>query len=532
MKDINLGLVKDLKGYERILNTRPYREQIMQILDQDKAVSMGGISIEEKIKAHKRLLMHKKSREIIHNNLGVLYQQCNKNLKARRHFICALKIKQHYKDAIINLANSYALEEEYATAEHHYRRVYETGDSDPKLMTNLGSALVNQGKADECINILEKVLKTNPSLGMAHYILARAHIMKGNTTRARDLLNKILEKNRFLGSVQRTRAACIKFTRQSPELQEMESIVKEISRDSDNYMHIHFALGKAYEDIGNYDKAFEQIKIANTTLRKNLSYDWDQDKKKFSANSRLFNQSYFSRLKNKVKGSQQRIIFIVGLPRCGSTLIHQILSMHSQVKAVGESTILGNTILSRQVKMLQNPKTLQIIQQEYLEHLGDSKKTIVDKNLYNFFWIPLIKILFPNAIFISIKREVSGHFWSMFKNYFSNGNEFTTSLRDIYNFHDLYYKMLDQWKLKLGIPIYSYSYDRLVVNKEKSIKELLNLCQLPWEYQCMNFTKSSTPVQTASAVQVRKDIYKSSSEEGHKFYSLIQKELNADGIYF
>lgn len=531
MEDINLDLANDSRKANHTQFFSNYYAQKLELDDQlDQKQSIKNTSLKENISEHKKLLAQRANREIIHNNLGVLYQQNNENLKARRHFVCALNIKQSYRDALINLANSYALEGDYALAEERYRQLCESGSIDPKLLVNLGSALVNQGKADEAIKILEKAIQTDPSLGMADYLLARSYIMKGNANRARVLLNKILEINPNLGSLQRTRADCIKFTRETPELQELEEAAKKISTDSEDFVHINFALGKAYEDIYDNEKAFEHVKIANSALRKQLQYDWTRDQKRFSSCSRLFSPTYFHRLKNTVEGSKQRIIFLVGLPRCGSSLTHQILSMHSQVSAIGESLTLGKAITGKQMNDLKKPKALHMIQQKYLEHHGAEGRTIVDKNLYNFYWIPLIKILFPNSVFISLKRDASGHFWSMFKNYFSYGNEFTTSLQDIYNYNNLYRQMIDQWRIKLGIPIHSFSYDQLVANKEESIQILLELCQLPWEDQCMNFTQSSTVVQTASAIQVRRNIYQSSSRRGRDFNLLLKQELHQYGI--
>lgn len=531
MKNINLDLRSQSKeiNYADFFNNYDAQEAAKhKQLNQDQLINKN--SLKEEINSHKQLLSYARNREIIHNNLGVLYQQNNENLKARRHFFCALKINTTYRDALINLANSYALEGDYAVAEKHYQHLHESGSSDPKLMINFGSALVNQGKADKAIKVLEKAISSDPSLGMAHYLLARSYIMKGNANRARELLNHILEKNPNLGSVQRTRADCIKFTRQTPELQELEEAAKRISIDSEDFVHINFALGKAYEDIGDIEKSFKHVKIANNALRKQLQYDWTRDQKKFSSNSRLFNPVYFHRLENTVRGSKQSVVFLVGLPRCGSSLTHQILSMHSQVSAIGESTALVKAILNKRISDLHNPRVLEMIQQEYLEHHGNNQKKIVDKNLYNFFWIPLIKIIFPDAVFINLERDMSGHFWSMFKNYFTYGNEFTTSLQDMYNYTNLYRQMIDQWRIKLGIPIHSFSYDRLVANKEESIRELLELCQLRWEDQCMNFTQSSTTVQTASAIQVRRDIYQSSSTRGRDFDLLLKEELHDHGI--
>ena len=296
-------------------------------------------------------------------------------------------------------------------------------------------------------------------------------------------------------------------------------------------MHLAFALGKAYEDIKQPVNAFRYISIANCIHRQFKPYNSQLQKARFSSNINLFNRSFYqNRFADQIQ-SDQRIIFLIGLPRCGSTLIHQILSMHPSVKACGESTALGDAILrEKAVDLISNPNALARIRDAYLSAHEHRAGVLVDKNLFNFYWVPLIKKIFPRATILEVCREPYGHYWSIYKNYFTNGNEFSTSIQSIEEFSALYQTMLNQWRAELQIEIGSIVYEDLVQQPKHSITQLLEACGLEWHEACLTPQNSATPVQTASVYQVRQPIYSTSVSNANLYSQMIRKRLGSDQV--
>ena len=474
----------------------------------------------------KPLLRERRYQAAIHNNLGVLYNSQHQGRRGYRHFECALSIDPDYPDALINAANHLCGKGQYTEAEARYRLALSQRSDCPKLLANYGHCLMELNRLDEATAVLNQAISLSEELTTAHFNLACVCMMRGELDQAQVLLRQITAVAPTAGAVQRTLANCIRFTPDCPDLTNLKQAFKASAKKSPDRMHLAFALGKAYEDMKQPLRAFRYTSIANALLRNIRPYNSTIQKARFTSNLRLFNRSFHQRPIPESCQSEQRIIFLVGLPRCGSTLVHQILSMHPDVKACGESTALGNAILKEKARdIAANPQAIARIRDAYLEAHSNPGGVIVDKNLYNFYWAPLIQKAFPRSTIIEIRRERFGHYWSMYKNYFSNGNEFTSSLEWIHEFAGLYQTMLNYWRQDLGLNIRDVCYEDLVSTPSDTIAQLLELCGLSWHEDCMNHSRSSTPVRTASVYQVRQSIYQSSAKGADLYAPLIAKHL-------
>lgn len=499
-----------------------------QQINKAAAIASSG-DTEAAIELLKPLLRNPQYSAVAHNNLGVLYRNINKPRRGYRHFQCALRINQDYSDAIINEANYLFECGDYQAAEQGYKKALGIRGDCPKLLANYGQCLVEQDRIPEALAVLEQATAMSPELITAHYNLARAYMMKGELEPARVLLRRITAEDPRASAVHRILASCTRFTPESSELATLKEAYFRSDKRSHDRMHLAFALGKAYEDIKQPVKAFRYISIANCIHRQFRPYNSELQKARFSSNINLFNRAFFQDPFANAIQSNQRIIFLIGLPRCGSTLIHQILSMHPSVKACGESTALGDAILrERGVDLLSDPHALARIRDAYLDAHQHQRGVLVDKNLYNFYWVPLIKKIFPEAIILEVCREPYGHYWSIYKNYFTHGNEFSTAIQWIDEFSGLYKSMLRQWREVLQIDIESIAYEDLVQQPKQSITRLLEICRLEWHEDCLNPQESATPVQTASVYQVRQPIYSTSVSNADLYAEMICKQLGSD----
>jgi len=226
-------------------------------------------------------------------------------------------------------------------------------------------------------------------------------------------------------------------------------------------------------------------------------------------------------------------IFVLGMPRSGSTLIDQIISSHSMVDGTQE---LPNIIkIAADLKRKNNlyPEILDEIDEDEITELGekylngtrwarDSAPFFIDKMPNNFIHIGLIKTILPNAKIIDTRRDAMDTCFSCFKQFFARGQLFTYSLEDLGKYYSDYIKAMNHWHKVFGDQIYTVHYDNVINDTENTIKELIQYCELPFENECLEFYKSSRPVKTPSAEQVRQPIYKSGLNYWKNFEEHLQ----------
>ena len=221
---------------------------------------------------------------------------------------------------------------------------------------------------------------------------------------------------------------------------------------------------------------------------------------------------------NKNQNDEPRLIFIVGLPRSGTTLTHQIISSHSKVYGAGELPVLKNAFLKNNqlelkedalIKNLNVEKFTPKILSKFMVY--DKNSIILDKAPLNFMWIGHIHLLFPDAKIIHINRNIKDTALSIYKNMFdASALTWTYNQEHLIKFIELYKDLMKFWKLKLPNLIYECDYEKLVNDQENETKKLIKFCNLDWEDNCIDHTKNKTGIKTVSLAQARKPVYKSS----------------------
>ena len=431
------------------------------------------------------------------NNLGLIHGNLNNNDVAEEYLKKALTIKPSFLEASITLA-------------------------DLKSKIN---------KNDEEIIILEKakeVYKKNYALNFA---LGNAYQKQGDFNKSLDCFKSCLEINPMETAADKAISLMTKYDKENIHLEEMKNKLIDVSSD-ENKMWLSFALGKALEDTGDYTNSFKHLSIANKIKNEKINYNIDQDEKLFNNIKKLFDNKSLT----KIKPSNKKIIFIVGMPRSGTTLIEQIISSHRLVYGAGE---LNHTHDFIEKNFLENEfiftkktidefgeKEFVNFQEYFLKKIDSDKNIITDKAPLNFKWIGFLLITFPNCKIIHSIRNPMDICWSMYKNYFpSKRLNFSYSLDNLGSYYLLYKNMMDFWNNTFKDRIYNIEYENLIKNNEKETKNLINYCNLEWDENCMTFYKNKKSVSTASLAQVRSPIYKTSVEKW-KNYSGDLKELS------
>ncbi len=400
---------------------------------------------------------------------------------------------------------------DYETALGLFDRVLEVLPRDPATFTSRGHALKTKGSSDEAIAAYRAALEAAPHYGDAWYALAN------------------LKTYRF----------------SDEELTVMESLQGAPELSYMSRIHVAFALGKAYEDRGLIDRSFESYEHGNALKRKQTRYTTQQMQEEFAAQKMHCTAEMISRQSGKGFGASDPI-FIVGLPRAGSTLIEQILASHSQVDGTLElpdilslaHRLRGRNFVSDRDRY---PRVLGELAEAELQGLGEAyiqntrihrRKApfFTDKMPNNFRHIGLIHLILPNAKIIDARRAPLDCCWSGFKQLFAEGQEFTYGLEDIGHYYREYVGLMEHWDAVLPKDrILRVQHEDVLNDLEGQVRRILDYCNLPFENACINFHKTERAVRTASSEQVRQPINRAGQGQWKPFEPFLEPLKSALG---
>jgi hypothetical protein len=318
----------------------------------------------------------------------------------------------------------------------------------------------------------------------------------------------------------------VKFTEIDSVVQTMEALYKDkVSTSDADQIDLGFALGKIYEDLGDYNKSFKFISEANQLKRKSYEYSIQDDRVYFQRIKKVFSPDFLA--SHAGSGNKDRTpIFIVGMPRSGTTLVEQILASHPMVFGAGELTVLvelAENVCRKGGTRTKYPECLSGFDADafaemgtdYLERVREFSQDatyITDKLPHNFLYVGLIKLILPNAKIIHCSRNPMDNCLSIFKTEFAVEHKYAYDMVELGGYYNLNSDLMAYWNKVLPGFMYRLVYEDLVSDQQRQTRELLQFCSLPWDEACLNFDKTERRVRTASLVQVRQPIYKDSVE--------------------
>lgn len=381
---------------------------------------------------------------------------------------------------------------------------------DPVTLTSKGHALKTYGKHEEAVACYRSAFQSDPAHGDAYYGLANLKTYRFSD----DELNLMREREN--GS--------------------------ELSYQ--NRIHVCFALGKAYEDREDYDQSFAYYQRGNELKRVQSRYDADQMTAELDAQIAACTRDLFATQSGKGHPAPDPI-FILGLPRAGSTLLEQILASHSQVDGTLElPNILSLAHRLRRDKQASNsslyPQNLHDLSADRLREMGEEYITstrihrqnapfFIDKMPNNFRHIGLIKLILPNAKFIDARREPMACCFSGFKQLFAEGQEFTYGLKQIGQYYRDYVRLMDHWDRVLPGAVLRVQHEDVLDNLDGQVRRMLDYLDLPFEQTCIDFYRTKRAVRTASSEQVRQPITKASVDLWRNYEKHLQPLRDALG---
>ena len=386
----------------------------------------------------------------------------------------------------------------------------------------MGIVLQDQGKLEEAIETYHKALSIKPDYAEAYNNIGITLQEQGKIEEAIETYNKALLIKPDYSETYRNLSFIKKYKKDDDQINQVQELYKRENLNDDARCNLSFALAKMYEDIGDLNQAFNHLSKGNALRKKLLNYSIKIDKSLFSSLKKTQPNLLKSSIEMKKGSSGLSPVFIVGMPRSGTTLVEQIISSHPEVTGAGELNYVaqyGNKLAINSSS--KNTVAVSEFRKKYLFELSkvsNDKSIVTDKMPLNFRFIPLICAAFPEAKIVHVQRDSSATCWSNYKQYFVTKNiGYCYDLKDVVDYYNLYKDLMSVWQSKYRNRIYNLNYENLTTDQENQTRKLIKHLGLNWEQACLSPQKNKRSVRTASQQQVRKKVYQGSSEAWKKY---------------
>lgn len=477
-----------------------------------------------------------------HNNLAAALAALNLHEESIAHCKHALALSPNNPEAHINLANSLGAIEQPKEALAHYNKALAIDPLNTEAYARASFMLFHLGRIQEAIVYCEKALSIRPdhvgalnNLGVALRALGRVDEAIGYFERA------IIAAPKQAAGLYYNLATSTRLTASDPHFTRMKQLASEMhALKSEDQIGLHFALGKSFADIGDHQQSFQHLLKGNSLKRQQFEgYDEQKLLETFERIRVTFDARLFAS-KSDRGNSSEIPVFIIGMPRSGTSLVEQILASHPKVYGAGERYEFGDLadgILGTdgagfpEAVAGMSAEQLSILGTQYvraMQTLAPSAERIVDKMPSNFFKAGLIHLALPHARIIHTRRDPRDTAASCFSILFALGHAFTYDLAELGHYLHAYEKLMAHWRKVLPDgTIIDVRYEELVLNLETEAKRIVRFCGLEWDESCLSFHKTERPVRTASVIQVRQPIYGSSVGRWQPYEKEFQPFLRA-----
>ena len=436
-----------------------------------------------------------------HASLGCLFRDAGRYEEAEASLNIALQIDPNHIDALIYLANLVMFTAGPDEAYGYFKRAQAIDANNVLAIIGIATVLEKRRKYDDSYLLIKPLIKRGIVTTTLATLLAS---LSGKVDCEQDAA-KMIEKILRRGGV-------------SPI--EIEAM--------------NFLLGKLYDHIGEYNKAYSHFDKANNV--RNHDFDVHSFKARISLIKANFSQSIYSHIPVAVLG-KVRPIFILGMPRSGTTLVEQIIASHSEVAGGGElpyleiltdefNDVIGDAVTYPECMHSLEQSDIQLLADRYTNNLlkhSDGSRVVTDKMTSNYLHIGLIRKLFPDSPILHCTRNALDVCISCYFQNFGERHAYVYSLEKIGEVYKLYEELMEFWKTDLNIAMLDVNYENLVSNPEQNVRAILEYCGLSWDEQCLSFHTNKRYAQTASYDQVRKPMYQSSMDRWKNYEQHICK---------
>jgi tetratricopeptide (TPR) repeat protein len=543
------------KAYEQAMRLDPARLATHEKIDRARQLEQ---EIDDAIREHRKKHPQRKTLPFEKEIAEALEFERQDEAKAAESVYRQILTKDpNHIEAARLLARIAAGKKRFRDAEVFLQRVVQNAPDYTRAWVDLSNAQREQGKLPEAVESAKRVVTLAPTQPESYVLLASAIGMLGHHEEAIEACERALEiapektgaivtmghHQKTLGRQDEAIACyrrCIEikpdhaeafwslanmktFRFEEPEVMAMEALLDDSELGDESRAQIHNALGLEYEGRKDYAKAFAHFEQCNIVQRRLESYDPVDTETIYDRIIEMFDEEFLQKMAG-VAESDITPIFVVGLPRSGSTLIEQIFASHSQVDATHELGDLSRVMQSRHRKSRKRerfPETLTDLSRddwaeagkEYIERTVIHRGTaayFVDKNPNNFMFAGFLKIAIPNAKIIDARRHPLDSCLGSYKQLFASGQAFSYDLTEIGEYYLQYRRLMEHWHKVMPGFVLDVQYEQVVADLETEIRRILEFCGLPFEDACLRFHETERAVKTASSEQVRQPIYSSS----------------------
>jgi tetratricopeptide (TPR) repeat protein len=487
--------------------------------------------LEDALKCFNKALSLQPNFAELHFNLGLTLFALGRSNDAIDHYQKCLELNPNSINANNNLGKIFHTLGKLSVAAGYFENAIELDNDFAEAHNNLGVVLQDLGQLTEALISYNNAIsifpdaKTLNNMGITYQELGKFNDAIYSFEKAISINSKYADSYHNLSYLRKISVNDAIFSKMNI-LYENNNL-----KDSDRSL-ICLALAKSYENLGNQNQFFHFLNQGNSLRKKELKYSIDEPIAEIAAIKKIFNPSNIIPKIKLDNITDKKIIFIIGMPRSGTTLVEQILASHKNVYGGGEVRTLTNLInpiinnfLNDDIDNIDQ-QTISFIQQEYCEMLTTlnvHENVITDKLPLNFKYLGFILSALPEAKIVHLNRDPIATCWSNYRCSFTQReNGYSYDFNDLIQFFKLYKDIMIFWRSLYPNQIFEINYENLTVDQEEETRKLLTYCDLEWDENCLNFHENNRAVQTASTAQVRKKMYQGSSDDWKKYWAQIR----------
>ena len=468
---------------------------------------------------------------------GLAEKGSRRPARAAKAFAAALELDAGRYDAAIELANQYFIGRRNADAADLLARYVDMLDNSPRYLDMAGTVYSDIGMPARAWPLFQRANELQPGIDLFQANLAACGVFVGKIEEASDIYKRLLKK---YPAHQRNhyQLARLEKAKDSTHVEQMKELIHSLGLPPDQNVFVYYAIGKELEDLEQWDDAFHHYKMAGDAVDSVAEYDVATDVEIIDKIIETCTADWLSADTNTAStdDSQKTPIFVVGLPRTGTTLTERIVSSHSKVESVGETQFMQMVVRRESgVKSIERitpaiieaaaKKDISLIAGGYTEavdyKLGD-KPMFIDKLPFNYLYLGFIAKAYPHARIIHLKRHPLDACFAMYKQVFTWAYKFSYTLKSLGRYYVAYNRLCNHWREVLGDRLIEVEYESLVADQERQTRVLLEKLDLDFEEACLNFDQNITASTTASSVQVREKIHTRSVNRWKNFERQLQ----------